>query len=255
MQAMILAGGLGTRISELTQTLPKPMIEIGGKPIIWHIMKTYAGHGITEFVICAGYKSEIIKKFFKDYRFFHSDMVIELKSGSLEVVQNRAEDWKITIVDSGVDANTGKRVLHALKYVDGDTFLLTYGDTLSDVNISGSIKFHESRGSDVTVTVRKEPDLSGRMDVDGESNVTWFVEKPTELRFTNRGFFVINRDCLSGFSENENSSFEMDILPVLVDRKKVGAFVHDGFVQSMDTLRERNLLQELWETGPPWKCW
>ena len=256
MKAVILAGGLGTRISEETHLKPKPMIEIGGKPILWHIMKNYTAHGICDFIICCGYKGYLIKEYFANYFLHMSDVTFDMKENKMTVHQKNAEPWKITLVDTGERTLTGGRLKRISEYIqDQESFCFTYGDGLSDVNIAATIRFHQQHGKMVTVTAVKPPGRYGALNISG-NQVLGFTEKPSgDGGFVNGGFFVISPACLD-LIDGDNSSWEDEPLTKLSKMNQVMAYEHRGFWQPMDTLREKNLLEEMWATGnAPWKIW
>lgn len=256
MKAVILAGGLGTRLSEETATRPKPMVEIGGKPILWHIMKLYAHHGINDFVICCGYKGYVIKEFFSNYFMHMSDITFDMRSNRMEVHHKRAEPWNVTLVDTGEHSMTGGRIRRIAKYVQLDeAFCLTYGDGLSDVDISASIEFHRSHGRLATLTATYPPARFGALDLDG-SRVRSFKEKPFgEGGMVNGGFFVLSPKVI-GLLEDDRTVWEREPLDTLAARGELMAFEHLGFWQPMDTLRDKLMLDDLWAGGrAPWKLW
>lgn len=252
---MILAGGFGTRLAEETDIRPKPMVEIGGRPILWHIMNRYAEHGINEFVICLGYKAEYVKKFFLEYAPTLSDFTVDLRSHNVQVHNRRAEDWKVTLVDTGVETMTGGRIKRAINYVDlKEPFCLTYGDGLSDVNISASVAFHKSHGKLATVTAVTPPGRFGVLDINDKGYVTGFREKIASDQYRiNGGFFVLDPKVVQ-FIDDDKSIWEQEPMRRLASEGELRAWNHDGFWQPMDTLREKLLLEELWEGGsPPWR--
>lgn len=256
MKAVILAGGLGTRISEETHLKPKPMIEIGGKPILWHIMKLYSAHGVHEFVICCGYRGYLIKEYFANYFLHMSDVTFDMATNHMEVHQRKAEPWRVTLVDTGEDTMTGGRLKRVAEYVKQDpAFCFTYGDGVSDVDISALIDFHRSHGKWATVTAVRPPGRYGAIEHDG-SRVTGFAEKPRgDGGLINGGFFVLSPDCLDLIGGDE-TSWEGDPLVQLAQMGQMMAFEHHGFWQPMDTLRDKNQLEALWESGQaPWKRW
>ena len=256
MKAVILAGGLGTRISEETHLKPKPMIEIGGKPILWHILKMYSSHGINEFIICCGYKGYVIKEYFANYFLHMSDVTFELEDNKMIVHKKNAESWKVTLVDTGDQTMTGGRLKRVFDYVkDESTFCFTYGDGLSDVDITKSIKYHETQGLLATVTAVQPPGRFGALKID-EGSVVGFSEKPRgDGGLINGGFFVLSPGCIE-LIEGDEMSWEEYPLKTLAERGQLAAFEHHGFWQPMDTLREKNLLENLWNTGKaPWKSW
>jgi glucose-1-phosphate cytidylyltransferase len=256
MKAVILAGGLGTRISEETHLRPKPMIEIGGRPILWHLMKVYSAHGINDFVICCGYKGYIIKEYFANYFLHMSDVTFDMQNNKMEVHQKNAEPWKVTLVDTGDDTLTGGRLKRIKDYViDEEAFCFTYGDGLADVNISQLIAFHKSKNKLATVTAVQPPGRYGALDIKNQL-VSKFIEKPKgEDGWINGGFFVLSPKCID-YIEGDNSSWEGESLMNIAKENQLAAFNHEGFWQPMDTLREKNLLEELWASGKaPWKSW
>jgi glucose-1-phosphate cytidylyltransferase len=256
MKAVILAGGLGTRISEETHLKPKPMIEIGGKPILWHIMKLYSAHGVNDFVICCGYKGYVIKEYFANYFLHMSDVTFDMQDNHMEVHQRKAEPWRVTLVDTGDETLTGgrlKRVAHYLK--DEDSFCFTYGDGVADVDIGRLIAFHRSHGKHATVTAVQPPGRYGALDMEG-SAVRGFVEKPKgDGGWINGGFFVLSPGCL-GYIAGDDSSWEGEPLARLAAEGQLQAFEHTGFWQPMDTLRDKTHLETLWAVGAaPWRQW
>ncbi len=253
---MILAGGLGTRISEETHLKPKPMIEIGGRPILWHIMKLYSVHGVNDFIICCGYKGYVIKEYFANYFLHMSDVTFDMTNNTMAVHQQNAEPWKVTLVDTGDDTLTGGRLKRVADYIkDEEAFCFTYGDGVSDVDIGATIRFHQQHGKLATVTAVQPPGRYGALERSGDQ-VTGFVEKPRgDGGLINGGFFVLSPKCLD-LIDDDQSSWEGAPLTQLAKTNQVMAFEHLGFWQPMDTLRDRNLLEELWKTGkPPWKLW
>jgi glucose-1-phosphate cytidylyltransferase len=257
MKAVILAGGLGTRISEETHLKPKPMIEIGGKPILWHIMKMYSSHGVNDFVICCGYKGYLIKEYFANYFLHMSDVTFDMANNSMEVHEHKAEPWRVTLVDTGEGTLTGGRLKRVARYVENEeAFCFTYGDGVSDVDIAQAIKFHRKNGKFATVTAVQPPGRYGAIERNGNSLVTGFVEKPRgDGGSINGGFFVLSPKVLD-LINGDQSSWEAGPLTKLAAMGEMMAFEHQGFWQPMDTLREKNLLEELWESGKaPWKIW
>ena len=256
MKVIILAGGLGTRISEETYLRPKPMIEIGSMPILWHIMKIYSAHGFHDFVICCGYKGYVIKEYFANYFLHMSDVTIDIANNQMQVHHKKAEPWKITLVDTGNDSMTGGRIKRVQEYVKNEkSFFLTYGDGVSDVDISGSLTFHESHGKLATVTAVQPPGRYGVLSMQGEK-VMGFAEKPVgKSGFINGGFFVLSPKCLD-LIDDDYTIWEHEPLANLAHMGELMAFEHNGFWQPMDTLRDKNLLEDLWSSGnPPWKNW
>ena len=256
MKAVILAGGLGTRISEETQLKPKPLIEIGGRPILWHIMKSYSVHDVNDFVICCGYKGYLIKEYFANYFLHMSDVTFDMSTNQMEVHQHKAEPWKVTLIDTGENTLTGGRLKRVADYIKNEkSFCFTYGDGVSDVDIRASIEFHQSHGKLATVTAVLPPGRYGALERSGDQ-VTQFLEKPRgDGGFINGGFFVLSPKVLD-FVEGDQSSWEAEPLARLAQQGEMMAFEHQGFWQPMDTLREKNLLDELWTSGKaPWKNW
>jgi glucose-1-phosphate cytidylyltransferase len=257
MKTVILAGGLGTRLSEETVTRPKPMVEIGGRPILWHIMKIYSSHGISDFVICLGYKGYMVKEYFANYRLHMSDVTIDLRSDSIQVHHNYAEDWRISLIDTGEKTMTGGRLRRAMEYLgDDDVFCLTYGDGVSDVDIGGAIAFHRAHGKRATVTAVRPTSRFGQLALDGD-RVNAFAEKPVdEGGWVNGGFFVLSREIESYLGADDACVWEREPLERLAGEGELRSFFHDGFWQPMDTLRDRNYLESLWEQDKaPWKLW
>ena len=255
-KAVILAGGLGTRISEETHLKPKPMIEVGGKPILWHIMKIYSSHGINEFIICCGYKGYLIKEYFANYFLHMSDITIDILKNGMEVHHQNAEPWKVTLVDTGESTNTGGRLKRVFPYLeDEDSFCFTYGDGVADVNISALIKFHEQHDKLATVTAVQPPGRYGALNIEGEQ-CKGFIEKPKgDGGWINGGFFVLSPKCIE-YIDNDNIAWESEPLTNIAKDGEFMIFKHDGFWQPMDTLREKNLLEDLWESDEaPWKSW
>ncbi len=256
MKAVILAGGLGTRISEETHLKPKPMIEIGGKPILWHIMKLYAAHGVTEFIICCGYKGYVIKEYFANYFLHMSDITFDMTTNEMEVHQRKAEPWRVTLVDTGEETLTGGRLKRVEEYLKNDSaFCFTYGDGVSDVDIGDLIAFHQAHGKWATVTAVQPPGRYGALERTGDQ-VTGFVEKPRgDGGMINGGFFVLSPRCFD-LIDGDDTSWEASSLVRLAESKQMMAFEHHGFWQPMDTLRDKNHLEELWAAGKaPWKVW
>lgn len=254
MKAVLLAGGLGTRISEESASRPKPMIEVGGKPIIWHIMKMYAAHGINEFIVCCGYKGYVIKEYFANYFLHQSDVTIDMATNNIEVHHKKAEPWKITLVDTGEETQTGGRLKRVADYVDGD-FCMTYGDGVGSVDLTGLLKFHASHGKLATMTAVQPPGRFGALQLNG-NKIESFVEKPQgDGGWINGGFFVLNSKVLEQIS-SDNTLWEQEPLRNLAKQGELQAFFHSGFWQPMDTLRDKTHLESLWATGKaPWKMW
>jgi glucose-1-phosphate cytidylyltransferase len=256
MKAIILAGGLGTRISEESHLRPKPMIEIGGKPILWHIMKLYSAHGVNDFVICCGYKGYVIKEYFANYFLHMSDVTFDMANNQMQVHEQHADPWKVTLVDTGDDTMTGGRLKRVAPYIQGEeVFCFTYGDGVADVDITAEIAFHKQHGKWATVTAVRPPGRYGALQLEGEK-VAGFMEKPRgDGGLINGGFFVLSPKCLD-LIEGDASSWEGKPLMELATKDQLMAFEHNGFWQPMDTLRDKNLLEELWDSGKaPWKIW
>jgi glucose-1-phosphate cytidylyltransferase len=256
MKAVILAGGLGTRLSEETDLKPKPMVEIGGKPILWHIMKTYSAHGVNDFVICCGYKGYVIKEYFANYFLHMSDVTFDMSTNNLEVHQRNAEPWRVTLVDTGEDTQTGGRLKRISDYVKNEeAFCFTYGDGVSDVDITALIDFHQNHGKWATVTAVTPPGRYGALERVGDQ-VTGFSEKPRgDGGLINGGYFVLSPKCLD-LIEDDAMPWESVPMNALASQNQLMAFEHRGFWQPMDTLREKHLLQAHWDSGKaPWKKW
>ncbi len=256
MKAVILAGGLGTRISEETSSRPKPMIEVGGKPILWHIMKTYSHHGINDFVVCCGYKGYVIKEYFANYFLHMSDVTFDMSRNTMEVHQQSAEPWKVTLVDTGDNTMTGGRLKRVAHYVkDEELFCLTYGDGVSNVNITELIAFHKAQNVKATLTATIPPGRFGALDLSG-SKVNSFMEKPKgDGALINGGFFVLSPQVLD-YITGDQTIWEREPLERLAQEGNLVAFEHTGFWQPMDTLRDKTQLEELWQSGrAPWKTW
>jgi glucose-1-phosphate cytidylyltransferase len=252
MKAVILAGGLGSRISEETGVRPKPMIEIGSKPILWHIMKMYAAHGITDFVVCLGYKGYVIKEFFANYYLHSCDVTFDLARNAVEVHENKAEPWRVTLVDTGESTMTGGRLARVMDYVRGDTFCLTYGDGVADVDVSALVAFHRDQGRMATVTAVQPPGRFGALEVAG-ARVTGFAEKPHgDGGWINGGFFVLAPE-VERYLGGDDTIWERGPLEGLARDGELAVYQHDGFWQPMDTQRDMRQLQEMWESGDaPW---
>ncbi len=256
MKAVILAGGLGTRISEETSTRPKPMVEIGGRPILWHIMKTYSAHGINDFVICCGYKGYMIKEYFANYFLHMSDVTFDMANNKMEVHQQYSEPWKVTLVDTGENTMTGGRLKRVAEHIkEENIFCLTYGDGVSDVNITEVIKFHKAQKVKATLTAAIPPGRFGALDLEGVK-VNSFWEKPKgDGGMINGGFFVLSSAVLD-YLEDDQTIWEREPLERLAKEGDLAAFQHQGFWQPMDTLRDKQHLEELWQSGKaPWKVW
>jgi len=255
MKAIILAGGLGTRISEETSIRPKPMVEIGGKPVLWHIMKTYSAHGIHDFVICCGYKGYVIKEYFANYFLHMSDVTFDMQHNRMEVHQRNAEPWRVTLIDTGDDTMTGGRIKRIADYVRDEDFCCTYGDGVGDVNITALIEFHKQHGKLATLTAIQPPGRFGALKLSG-NDILNFQEKPQgDGGWVNGGFFVFSPKVF-GYIEGDQSILEREPMNRLAHDGQIAAFFHSGFWQPMDTLRDKSLLEELWTSGKaPWKTW
>jgi glucose-1-phosphate cytidylyltransferase len=257
MKVVLLAGGLGTRLSEETVVRPKPMVEIGGKPILWHIMKMYASHGMTEFVVCCGYKGAVIKEYFASYFLHNADMTIDLGSNEINFHHHKSEPWKVTLVDTGENTMTGGRIKRIAEHIS-DTFCLTYGDGVSDVDISELVTFHRNSGLEATLTAVQPAGRFGALSLDSTSNIVGrFEEKPSgDGSFINGGFFVCEPSVLTTI-EDDSTVWEQAPLRSLAERGQLGAFRHSGFWQPMDSLNDKRTLEELWNSGQaPWaKRW
>ncbi|SEK57096.1 glucose-1-phosphate cytidylyltransferase [Roseateles sp. YR242] len=256
MKAVILAGGLGTRLSEETSTRPKPMVEIGGKPILWHILKMYSHHGVNDFVICCGYKGYVIKEYFANYFLHMSDVTFDMRSNRMEVHHKRAEPWNVTLVDTGDDSMTGGRLHRVADYVrNEDAFCFTYGDGVSDLNIGAAIEFHRQHGKAATLTATFPPGRFGALDIEN-NQIKRFMEKPKgDGAMINGGFFVLSPRVLD-YLEDDNTVWEQQPLQRLAADGELMAYEHHGFWQPMDTLRDKTHLEELWASGrAPWKTW
>lgn len=257
MKAVILAGGLGTRLSEETATRPKPMVEIGGRPILWHIMKLYSAHGVNEFLICCGYKGYLIKEYFANYFLHMSDVTFDMERNAMDVHQRKAEPWRVTLVDTGELTMTGGRLGHLRPYLqDEEAFCMTYGDGVSDVDIGGLVEFHRRHGGNATVTAVQPSGRYGALVLGSEDQVDGFVEKPRgDGGWINGGFFVLSPKCLD-LIEDDQTVWEQRPLETLASTGQLHAFRHSGFWQPMDTLRDKVHLEQLWSAGEaPWKVW
>lgn len=254
MKAVILAGGYGTRLSEETMNQPKPMVNIGDRPIIWHIMKIFEHHGISEFVICCGYKGYVLKEYFANYYLHNSDFRIDLAEASIDIISRKTENWKITLVDTGLDTQTGGRLKKVSKHLN-KTFIMTYGDGVSDVNIKKLLAFHKSHGKYATVTSVQPPGRFGAIQTKGNL-VTAFAEKPEgSTGLINGGFFVLEPDALK-YIDGDNTAWEGEPINRLISEQQLFSFNHQGFWRPMDTLRDKNALEQAWDSGnAPWKIW
>jgi glucose-1-phosphate cytidylyltransferase len=258
MKTVILAGGLGTRISEESHLKPKPMIEIGGRPILWHIMKIYSYYGFNDFIICLGYKGYIIKEFFNDYYLHMSDVTFDFKNGNrMTIHQNVAEPWKVTLVDTGFNAQTGARVKKIQKYIGDERFFLTYGDGVSDININVLLEHHKAAGKIATVTAVQPGGRFGVLDIEDDNTVKSFIEKAREDGgWINAGFMVLEPEVFNYLSKNDSCVFERDPMINMAKDGQLSAYKYTGFWQCMDTQRDKNALEKLWQSGKaPWKRW
>ncbi|NCD09294.1 MAG: glucose-1-phosphate cytidylyltransferase [Negativicutes bacterium] len=255
MKAVILAGGLGTRISEETHLKPKPMIEIGGKPILWHIMKIYSFYGVNKFIICCGYKGYIIKEYFANYFLHMSDVTFDMCKNTMEVHQNHCEPWSVTLVDTGLHSMTGGRLRRVARYLDAEPFCFTYGDGVANVDIAALIAFHVQNGLLATMTAIQPPGRYGALDIEDE-RIKRFQEKPKgDGGWINGGFFVLDPKVID-YIQDDGTFWEQGPLEQLAAEGQLGAYKHDGFWLAMDTLRDKTKLEALWESGDaPWKLW
>jgi glucose-1-phosphate cytidylyltransferase len=255
VKAVILAGGLGSRLSEETSVRPKPMVEIGGKPMLWHIMKIYSAHGIDEFVICLGYKGYLIKEYFANYYLHTCDVSFDLAKGEMEVHRSDTEPWRVTLIDTGEQTMTGGRLKRALDYVGDEDFCFTYGDGVASIDISALIAFHEDQGRIATVTAVRPPGRFGALDLEGD-RVRHFEEKPPgDHVATNGGFFVLSPE-VGKYLVDDSTVWEQEPVRALAEEGQLASYRHNGFWQPMDTLRDRHTLEELWDTGSaPWRVW
>ena len=258
MKVVILAGGLGTRLSEETTLKPKPMVEIGGKPVLWHIMKIYAAYGYNDFVVCLGYKGYMIKEYFINYFLYNSDITVELHNNQLDVHYSNAESFKVTLVDTGINTNTAGRIKKIQKYIDGETFMLTYGDGVADIDIPSLVKFHQSHGKLATLTSIQPPGSFGNLEINKDGSVSSFQEKPEgDGAWINGGFFVLSAgifDYLAG--DMETIQWEKKPLLEIANDGQLAAYKHEGYWKCMDAMRDKIELEEEWNTGnAPWKIW
>ncbi|MBX2865930.1 MAG: glucose-1-phosphate cytidylyltransferase [Leptolyngbyaceae cyanobacterium MAG.088] len=257
MKAVILAGGLGTRLSEETSIKPKPMVEIGGKPILWHIMKIYSHHGITDFVVCCGYKGYVIKEYFANYFLHMSDVTFDMRFNQMNVHAGKAEPWRVTLVDTGDNTMTGGRLKRVKEHLGSEDFCFTYGDGVSNVNVTELIEFHKQQGTLATLTAVQPPGRFGAISLEKEqTKITHFQEKPEgDGAWINGGFFVLNPQVID-YIDGDPVSWEKEPLQQLAHKEELSAFKHDGFWQPMDTLRDKRYLEKLWqENEAPWKVW
>jgi len=255
MKAVILAGGLGTRLSEETTLKPKPMVEVGGMPILWHIMKCYSYHGVNDFIVCLGYKGYVIKEYFANYFLHMSDVTFDMENNSMEVHQASAEPWRVTLVNTGDKTMTGGRLKRVADYLGEEDFCFTYGDGVADIDIRALIKFHKTQGTLATVTSVQPPGRFGSLEIDGK-RVKGFLEKPKgDGGMINGGFFVLSPKVIN-YIDDDTTTWEQEPLDNLAKQDQLSVFLHDGFWQPMDTLRDKVLLEKLWIDGKaPWKVW
>ena len=255
MKAVILAGGFGSRISEESQYKPKPMIEIGSKPILWHILKLLSFYGIKNFIICCGYKGYFIKEYFSNYLLYNSDVTFNLKKESYKIHKKHSEDWEITLVDTGLNSMTGGRLKRVRDYLDDKPFLFTYGDGLSNVNITNLVKFHKEQKKIATLTAVQPPGRFGALEIINKFQINSFQEKPLgDGSWVNGGYFILNQNVFD-YIEDDKTIWEKESLPKLAEARELVAFKHGGFWHPMDTIRDKNYLQSLWDTSAPWKVW
>lgn len=257
MKVVILAGGLGTRISEETDLKPKPMVEIGGRPILWHIMKIYSHYGFNDFVVLTGYKSHIIKEYFINYYTRYSDITIDMAANAVELHTTRTEPWKVTMLYTGQETMTGGRIKKAKEYIGNERFMLTYGDGVSDVNIPELLNFHENSGKIATLTAIQPSGRFGAINIEGDGSIFSFIEKPRgDGSWINGGFFVLEPEVFDYIENSESTIFEHEPLENLANSNNLGAYRHDGFWHSMDTMRDKIELTDMWMTGrAPWAMW
>lgn len=257
MKVVILAGGLGTRLSEATNLIPKPMVEIGGKPILWHIMKTYSHYGFNDFIICCGYKQYVIKEYFANYFRHNCDMVVDLSNNSTQILDNHSENWKVTMVDTGLNTMTGGRIKRIQKYVGNERFLLTYGDGVADINICDTIKKHENADCLLSLTSYKPKGKFGALQIESNNKVSSFMEKPDgDGKWINAGYFVCESKVFDYIKDGDSTVFEQKPLEQIAQEGNMQAYKHTGFWKPMDTLRDNVELNEMWDNGTaPWKIW
>lgn len=254
MKVVILAGGLGTRLSEETEVKPKPMLEIGGRPILWHILKSYAHYGFQEFFIALGYKGELVKRFFLDYFTLNGSLTLELASGQVQKHKARCEDWTVHLMDTGPETQTGGRLQRLEPYLRGSTFMLTYGDGVSNIDIQRLLEFHRAQSRIATITAVRPPARFGGLVLDGDLAVSFSEKSQTDEGWINGGFFVFEPQVFD-YLEGDQTVLESDALPRLAAARQLAVYRHEGFWQCMDTLREKRLLESLWQGSKPWKVW
>ena len=257
MKVLLLAGGFGSRLSEETDVRPKPMVEIGGKPILWHIMKIYSKYGFNDFVVLLGYKGYYIKEYFANYFLHQSDVTIDMSNGSMEIHNNSSEPWKVTLLDTGLNSMTGGRIKKAQEFIGDESFMLTYGDGVADIDIDALVGFHKSHGKLMTMTSAQPDGRFGALDISSDNQVLEFKEKPKgDGNWINAGFFVCEPKVFDYITEGDQTTFEQTPLMNLARDGEIFTYKHDGFWQPMDTLRDKNTLQKFWESGKaPWKVW
>jgi len=257
MKVVLLAGGLGTRLSEETGLRPKPMVEIGSKPILWHIMKIYSSHGFTDFIILLGYKGHIIKDFFLNYYYYQSDIKINMSSGEVEIINNSSEPWTVTLIDTGHKSMTGGRINRAKEIIGNETFMLTYGDGLSDVDLGELVNFHKSHGKALTMTTVQPEGRFGAVLIDNENCVTNFLEKPKgDMGYVNGGFFVCESKIFEFIDDDDSVIFEQEPLQNMASEGEICCYRHNGFWKPMDSLKDKNDLNDMWENdNAPWRVW
>jgi len=257
MKVVLLAGGLGTRLSEETDLKPKPMVEIGGSPILWHIMKLYSHYGFNDFVILLGYKGYYIKEYFANYFLHHNNVTIDLKNNSMEVLSNSSEAWKVTLLDTGLSSMTGGRIKRVQNFIGDEPFMLTYGDGVSNIDINKLLDFHKAHGKAMTITSSQPEGRFGALHIVGNNKVTHFTEKPKgDGNWINAGFFVCEPKVFDYITDGDGTNFEQSTLPKLAEDGEIYTYRHEGFWKPMDTLRDKRILTELWETNhAEWKVW
>jgi len=255
MKVVILAGGLGTRISEETDVRPKPMVEIGGMPILWHIMKMYSHHGFNEFIVCLGYKGEVIKEWFAQHHLRESDVTFDFSDGSVKNHKPSKDNWKVTLVDTGAETMTGGRIARIKEHVGDEKFMMTYGDGVSDIDIDKLVKYHASHDKLATMTTIIPEGRFGVVEIDDKENITAFREKKDNHNRVNGGFFVFDPEVFDYIKDGDETIFEGDPLHQLAETAQLVSYPHNGFWRPMDTLSDKNKLEVLWNEGPPWKKW
>lgn len=256
MKVLLLAGGLGTRLSEETELKPKPMVEIGGRPILWHIMKIYSEHGFNEFVVLLGYKGHLIKEYFYNYFYHNSDITVDIANNNVEIHQKAGEPWKVTLLDTGINTMTGGRIKRAQKFIGNEPFMLTYGDGVSDINIKKLLKYHKEKGCEITMTSVQPDGRFGAIEIDENNKINKFLEKPKgDGSWINGGFFVCQPSVFDYIHNDTTAVFEQDPLQKLALDGKLYTYKHNGFWKCMDTMKDKQDLNKLWESDAPWKIW